>query len=415
MNFTKFRSAFAASIVFALLLVFPANAWASAGDFYVGDQGTSTVYRITAVGEKIVVASAITAPTSLAFDPLGNLFVLDNGAHKIFKITPTGNVSLFASNIFGFAIAVDKSGNVFVAEFGNNLISKFTPAGAKTTFATGLNGPDDLAFDPAGNLFSADLIGNVVYRFTPAGTRTTAVSGVTHPSALAFDPSGNLFVAGGTAGAYKIFKISAGSVNAVLFADTDYQVEHMVCDKVGAVYASDNHSSITRYSSGGTRSTSLSGFSSAYSIALEPPRSQPINIATRMLVGTGDNALIAGFIVTGTGKKVLIRGIGPSLSQFGINGALQDPVIELRNASGEFVNGNDNWRSLQEAAIQATGLAPSDNRESAFLINLAAGSWTVVRRGVGNTTGVGVVEVYDLDQSAPSRLAHLRPPRNARG
>jgi hypothetical protein len=182
----------------------------------------------------------------------------------------------------------------------------------------------------------------------------------------------------------------------------------MVCDRIGAVYTVALSNSITRYDTGGGRSTYLSAFSTAFSITREPPRGQPINIATRLQVQTGDNALIAGFIITGTaGKKVLIRGIGPSLSQFGISGALQDPIIELRNASGVFVNGNDNWRASQQTAIEATGLAPSDNRESAFLITLTPGSWTVVLRGVGTTTGVGLVEVYDLDQAAQSELANI--------
>jgi hypothetical protein len=238
--------------------------------------------------------------------------------------------------------------------------------------------------------------------------RTTAVPNITNPTALAFDPRGNLFVAALGSGGYKIFKVAAGSSNAVVFGDSDNQVRGMVCDKIGAVYAVGLSNSITRYDTGGSRSTYLSGFSSVISITQESARSQPINISTRMQVLTGDRALIAGFIITGTGgKKVLIRGIGPSLSQFGINGALQDPIIELRNASGEFVNGNDNWRSLQESAIQATGLAPSDNRESAFLITLTPGAWTAVLRGTGTTTGVGLVEVYDLDQAAPCRLANI--------
>jgi sugar lactone lactonase YvrE len=408
MNFTKLRSILATATILGLVLLLPANARAAAGDLYVGDTGTNTLYRVSPAGTKTVVSSAVGAPISLAFDPSGNLFVKDNSGFKLFKVTPEGAVSLFASNVYGGGLAVDKSGNVFVAETGNNVISKFTPAGVKSTFASGLNSPYDLAFDSAGNLFSADFGGNVVYKFTPAGGRTTAVPNITNPTALAFDPSGNLFVAAIGRGGYKIFKVAAGSSNAVVFADADNQTREMVCDKIGALYAVGLSTSITRYSATGSRSTYLSGFSSAYSITQEPARSQPVNIATRMQVLTGDQALIAGFIITGTGgKKVLLRGIGPSLSQFGINGALQDPKIELRNASGEFVNGNDNWRSLQESAIQATGLAPSDNRESAFLISLTPGAWTAVLRGAGTTTGVGLVEVYDLDQAAPCRLANI--------
>jgi len=124
-------------------------------------------------------------------------------------------------------------------------------------------------------------------------------------------------------------------------------------------------------------------------------------------VQTGDNALIGGFIITGTaGKKVLIRGIGPSLAP-GIVQPLQDPTIELRNASGALVNGNNNWKDTQQTAIAATGAAPTDDRESALLITLGPGSWTVILRGTNNTTGVGVVEVYDLDQASDSRLANI--------
>jgi hypothetical protein len=110
MNFTKFhRPALAASISLAFLLVIPTNARAGAGDLLVGDTAANTVYRITPGGTKTVVSSAVGAPTSLAFDPDGNLFVSDNGGHRILKITPAGNVSVFVSNIFGFAIAMTAS------------------------------------------------------------------------------------------------------------------------------------------------------------------------------------------------------------------------------------------------------------------------------------------------------------------
>ena len=382
-------------------LLAPASTHAAAGDLYVAE--TNTVTRVTSAGTKTVFTSAVGAPISLAFDPAGNLFVKDNSGFKIFKVTPTGTVSLFASNAFGGGLAVDRNGNVFLAETGLNVISKFTPAGVKSTFATGLNSPYDLAFDAYGNLYSADFNGNVVYKFTPAGARTTAVPGVSNPTALAFDPSGNLFVAAGG----KIYKAAPGAV-ATIFAQGLGQIKGMVCDKIGAVYAVDLSASISRFSASGSKSTYVSGFSSAVSITQEAPRGQPVNIATRLQVQTGDNALIAGFIITGNvSKNVLIRGIGPSLSQFGIAGALQNPTIELRNSSGAMANSNNDWKDSQQTSIQATGLAPSDNRESALLITLAPGAWTVVLRGIGTTTGVGLVEVYDLEQAADAKLANI--------
>ena len=124
---------------------------------------------------------------------------------------------------------------------------------------------------------------------------------------------------------------------------------------------------------------------------------------------TGDNVLIGGFIITGTQpKKVIIRAIGPSLSSF-FSGALADPVLELRNFSGSLIASNDNWRSDQEAEIIATTIPPSNDLESAIVATLPANSsaYTAIVRGVNNETGIGLVEAYDLDQSADSKLANI--------
>jgi hypothetical protein len=133
---------------------------------------------------------------------------------------------------------------------------------------------------------------------------------------------------------------------------------------------------------------------------------QLVNIAGRLLVGTGNNVGIAGFIMNGgTSKKVLLRAIGPSLSSVGVTNPLQDPVLELHDSTGA-VTVNDNWRSSQETEIQQTGLAPSDNRESAIIATLPPGNSTAVIKGSANGTGIGVVEVYDL-QPAVGQLGNL--------
>jgi hypothetical protein len=127
-----------------------------------------------------------------------------------------------------------------------------------------------------------------------------------------------------------------------------------------------------------------------------------------MLVQTGDNVGIGGFIITGTGPKhVIVRAIGPSLTRFGITNPLADPVLEL-HGSGTFVTvTNDNWRDTQETEIQATGLPPTNDAESAIDAILVPGSYTAVVRGKNNTSGVGLVEVYDLDPSAPAKLGNI--------
>ena len=123
------------------------------------------------------------------------------------------------------------------------------------------------------------------------------------------------------------------------------------------------------------------------------------NIATRGFVETGDNVMIGGLIVGpngGASATVVVRAIGPSLSNFGVAGALQDPTLDLVNSAGVVLRSNNDWRDSQEGQIIATGLAPSNDRESALIETLAPGNYTAIVRGVGNTTGVGLVEAYHL-------------------
>ena len=132
-----------------------------------------------------------------------------------------------------------------------------------------------------------------------------------------------------------------------------------------------------------------------------------LNIATRLRVQTNDNVSIAGFIVTGTDqKKIIVRGIGPSLSNLGISGLLQDPVLELRDGGGVLLASNDNWTD-NAAEVQGTGIAPSNNSEAAIVRTLAPGNYTAILRGKNGTTGIGVVEAYDLDQSVNSQFGNI--------
>jgi hypothetical protein len=122
------------------------------------------------------------------------------------------------------------------------------------------------------------------------------------------------------------------------------------------------------------------------------------NISTRGFVGTGDEVMIGGTIITGgVPARVLFRAIGPSLANFGIANALGNPVLELYDGNGVPIATNYDWRDTQEAEITATGLAPSNNLESAILRDLAPGPYTAIVRGLNNTTGVALVEVYNLN------------------
>src|SRR5207248_1857198 len=261
-------------------------------------------------------------------------------------------------------LAFDASANLFVAELNTGTIYKFTRTGTKTTFATGLNGPGGLAFDAAGNLFEGDSSGGTITKITPAGTKSTFASGLNGPGGLAFDSSGNLFEPDQFSG------------------------------------------SIYKFTPAGTKTAFASGLNSPAGLAVQP--GQLTNISTRLEVLTGNSVLIAGFIISGTdNKQVLVRSLGPTLTQFGVSGALADTTIELHNGAGAIIATNDNWKDTQQAAIMATGKAPPNDLESAILITLAPGNYSAIVRGKNGITGVALAEVYDLDQAVNATLTNI--------
>jgi len=151
---------------------------------------------------------------------------------------------------------------------------------------------------------------------------------------------------------------------------------------------------------------------SANAVAVTPP-SEPQNISTRANVGTGENALIGGFIITGADPiQVVLRAIGPSLGVSGVTGILADPTLELHDSTtGAVIASNDNWQdnsTEDQMVLTDNDLAPMDDLESAIVTTLDPGAYTVIVRGVADTTGVGLVEAYDIDTSTTdSKLANI--------
>ena len=136
---------------------------------------------------------------------------------------------------------------------------------------------------------------------------------------------------------------------------------------------------------------------------------QLLNLSTRMQVDAGESVAIGGFVVAGpetATKKILLRGLGPSLSNVGVPGALQDPTLELHLVDGTII-GNNDWRDTQQAEIEATGIAPSQDSESAIVTIVPPGAHTVVLRGNNNGTGIGLVELYDLEQNGLTNVANI--------
>src|SRR5205823_12221601 len=315
--------------------------------------------------------AAALLPVNILAAP-GDLFESDQGSNTIFKFTPVGVKSTFASRLnMPVALAFDASGNLFEADHGSNKIFKFTPAGVKTTFASGLSGPFGLAFD-AGTLFESDTGTGTIIRFTAAGVKSTFASGLNTPTGLAFDASGNLFEA--DQGSGTIFKFTPA----------------------------------------GAKSTFASGLSAPSGLAFEgalSPRSTVsihlANISTRALVQTGNHVLIGGFVISGTGSKhVLVRAIGPSLAAAMVPNPLQDPVLSLHNTTTQIAS-NDNWQTAANASQIPAALRPTDPRESAILATLQPGAYTGIVSGKGGTSGVALVEVYDLQSTSSSELTNI--------
>ncbi|HMG04987.1 MAG TPA: S8 family serine peptidase, partial [Chthoniobacterales bacterium] len=135
-----------------------------------------------------------------------------------------------------------------------------------------------------------------------------------------------------------------------------------------------------------------------YDLDNHPAPSRLVNIATRGIVQTGDNVMIAGFILDNNSANIVVRAIGPSLAAAGVAGALNDPALEIRDSQGNLIGANDNWQqnAFQAVQIQGTGLPPGSPLESAINTTLNGGSYTAIVRGARGTTGIALVEVYDL-------------------
>ena len=137
-----------------------------------------------------------------------------------------------------------------------------------------------------------------------------------------------------------------------------------------------------------------------------PTPAQPLNISTRMEVRTDAQVLIGGFIISGNDpKKVILRAIGPSLAGFGIADPLADPVLELHGCDESVITMNDNWKDSQQSEIEASGLQPQNDLESAIISTLDPGNYTAVVSGKDGGTGVGLVEGYDWIKRLTHSLA----------
>jgi sugar lactone lactonase YvrE len=401
---------------------------ASADNLFVSsaddsESGLGHIYEFTPNGVRSTFASGLNYAYGLAFDTAGKLFV---SADAIYKFTPDGVRTRFASGPAG-TLACDSTGNLFVAtgdsdlnEFpinGSGKIYKFTSGGVRTTFASGLDLPTGLAFDSAGNLFVANIhtvvqdrtFSGAIYKFTAAGARTTFASGLSDPQALAFDNVGNLFVA--EAGGGVIYKFTPSGVRSAFASGFSFPGS-LACDSAGNLFVADSPAyAIYKIAPDGTQSK-FATTDGVNLLAFQPRPASPLpagprsfaNLSTRLRTELGNDVAIGGFIINGHAPKtVIVRACGPSVP---VVGNLADPTLELHDGTGQMIAANDNWTSSRDN-IMWSGLAPKDEHEAAIVTTLSPGGYTAVVRGVSNTSGVALVEIYDLSGVTDSKLANI--------
>ena len=197
------------------------------------------------------------------------------------------------------------------------------------------------------------------------------------------------------------------STGALIASNDDWQSGGQASQITASGYAPSNslESAIIATFAPGNYTAIVKGYNNTTGVALvegyelDSTTTRLKNVSTRGPVGLGDNVMIGGFIVSGSqSKQMIVRGIGPSLTAAGVTGALADPMLELHDSNGAMVATNDNWQTGgQSSQISASGYAPSNSLESAIIGTFSAGPYTAIVRGVNNATGVGMVEVYDLD------------------
>ena len=447
------RSTFASELAGALAVDSAGNLFVTTGyrdDFGFPINGSGKIYKLTPNGLRTTFASGLDLPTGLAFDSAGNLFVANvskfiNGA--IYKFTPTGGRSTFASGLTNpEAVPFDNAGNLFVSAFYSTsypggAIYKITSGGVRSTFAIGVSPFAPMACDSAGNLFVSDFGGNI-YKFTPSRVRSTFAPGVS--GSLAFQPTltptatlvnistrgsvetgDNMLISGfivsgsdsqqviirglgptltsfGVPDALQDPVLELHNTTSMMTSNDDWQ-SAANANQIPINYrpANSHESAIMTTLQPGAYTTVMHGKNSTTGIGLlevYSTLSGLTNVSTRGFVGTGDHVLIGGFISSGGNGslQVIIRALGPTLTQFGVSGALADPTLSLMDGNGNVVAFNDNWKNTQQTVIQNSGFAPPSDLESAILAILPNGNYTAIVSGKNGTTGVSLLEVYKV-------------------
>jgi sugar lactone lactonase YvrE len=418
------------------------------GNIYVADMGNYCIRKITPSGTVTTLAgnptstisggyadgvgnaTRFSAPCGVAVDNAGNVYVIDMYVPTIRKITPQGVVSTFVGQAGSYGpadgtggdarfnspcgIAIDREGNLFVSEWPNNTIRKITPDRVVTTVAgqaptvgpqgqlsnnagstdgigsaARFNVPIAITVDRAGTVYIADTYNHTIRKGAPVAPPQILTQPQNAMASVGQSASFTFVATGVPSPTYQWQKDGttiAGATNTTL------TIANAQPTDIGAytVVVTNARGSVT---------------STAGTLTVLPSRLASLSV--RSPAGTGDQSLILGFYIGGKGsKQVLIRGIGPTLAQYGVAGMLADPQLKLFNTANTQINQNDDWgggTSLSNAfdSVRAFTL-PANSKDAALLVPLPLGGYSAQVNGANNSTGVALIEAYEADTGTPS-------------
>jgi hypothetical protein len=367
---------------------------------------SQTTGAVTIVGHPIDTPP-ITRISGLAFEPAGNLYAS--------TLTPAGGFPPPSGPRVSNLISLNPSNGALLSSVaitaaaggaGLSIADLAVQPGTNTLFGITSDGDLRGGMGMPGELYSinpgtgiATLIGNTGYFF----------------NSLAFAPDGTLYASVANLDfntgmlIYKAFvKLNPATAATVSSVPTTDFFGALAVRSDGVIFGGtgDQHQLFTINPTTGAETLigdTGTTFIGDLAFSTTGVASELANISTRAFVQTGDNVMIGGFILRGTDvtHKVLVRAIGPSLNTNGtpVPGRLADPTLELHDGNGAVIASNDNWKDTQQADIAATGIAPTNDLESAILANLPAGNFTAIVAGKNNGTGVALVEVYNLSNN----------------
>jgi sugar lactone lactonase YvrE len=379
---------------------------------FVGDTGDA------GSGDGVGTAALFYQPTGMALDSLGNLYVTDSYNDTIRMVAPNGVSTTLAGRVStqGSAdgtgttalfngptgITVDATGHLFISDTFNDTIREGTVADAGSSPPRLINISTRAQVGSGANILIPGFViagtgqETLLIRADGPSLGEFNVTGVLSvPVLTVFDSTGKAIASNkgwGSAVASPQLVAAAAAVGAFPLADNSTDCALVITLPPGSYTA--------QISSGdGTTGVALA---EVYEMASTGTRLS--NISTRAMVGTGSNVLIPGFVISGSGKEnLLLRADGPSLAQFNVNGVLQQPVLLVVDSTQSTIDADTGWGTNLNAADIATAAAnvgafsfPAGSADSATLISLSPGSYTMEIFGVNNTTGVALAEVYEL-------------------